>query len=585
MSQPFLAQQARARGQFFSSSDMRDVMTSPSRSRASMRSRSSRGSVDSGTQGLQVWWDERKIMETVTEAFLHKSVGDNSQRAKLNKPIMENLSDTTFAEWILWKARRLLLILLELGEVAKIFDLVESSWDDTDLPLEAEQVAKLRLKDAWQERKFLRRQYAYLVRDLDRGTHIDYESYETIPIEPLKAGLTSINSHDKFVFPRTQQVAIRRAMPLGNSVKDLEFQETLRDLKELSHHHIVGLYASYTYQDEGFLLFAPATELTLKSFLQAPPAIYKSLSKEGKRRQMFDWMHCLAEAVTFLYEKGIVHRDIRPKSILIDGSNIFLADAGVSQRIEVGNRPTSSPEKPNYEYAAPEIYRRSITRQESVRKMIYSGRGVTRRSSNDPPSTPHMPDMQVVDWVQSTQSQIRQSDVFSLACVFLEILTFVQGKHSMKDFASHRAAKNRRGARGARGALADQSFHANLEQVTTWIAGMAREADKKDDSNVKRAASLCAEMLFKEPTQRPEPRAIKERLYIMAEEACHPNIPHCGNDSFRADRIFSFGGDWSSTMDEILNTPVTDYAGSPGKRSPSSGPTSFTWFHLESKNA
>ncbi|KAK6359160.1 hypothetical protein TWF696_000328 [Orbilia brochopaga] len=582
MSQPFLAQQARARGQPFSISD---TMMSPTRSRASVRSRSSRGSVDSGASGsssLHIWWDERRIVETVTEDFLYKSFGDESQKVKLNRPIMENLSDTTFAEWILWKARRFLLILLELGEVAKIFDLVESSWDDTDLPLDAKQVAKLGLKDASLGRKFLRRQYAYLVRDLDRGMHIDYESYETIPLEPLKTGLKSINSHDKFVFPRTQQVAIRKTMPLGDSVKDLEFQETLRELKELTHHHIVGLYASYTFQDEGFLLFAPATELTLKSFLQNPPTIYKSLSKEGKRRQMFDWMHCLAEAVTFLYEQGIVHRDIRPKSILIDGSTIFLADAGVSQRIDVGNKSSSCPNKPNYEYAAPEIYRRSVTRQEPVRNIIYSGRAVARRSSHDPPSTLHMPDMHFVDWVQSTQAQTRQSDIFSLACVFLEILTFLQGKHSIKDFAAHRGAKNRRGARGARGALADQSFHANLEQVSTWIAGMHRESDKKNDGNVKRAISLCAEMLFKEPTQRPEPRAAKDRLFVMVEEECHPNVPHCGNDSCRTDRIFSFGGDWSSTIEEMLHTPVTEYAGSPGKQSGSPS-SSFAWFQVDSK--
>ncbi|KAF3906873.1 hypothetical protein ABW21_db0207499 [Orbilia brochopaga] len=582
MSQPFLAQQARARGNPFSSIN---TMMSPTRSRASVRSRSSRGSVDSGTpgsNGMHAWWDERRIMETVTEEFLNKSIGEESLRSKLDKPIMENLSDTTFAEWILWKARRLLLILLELGEATKIFDLVESSWDDTDLPLETDQVAKIGLKDVSVEKKFLRRQYAYLVRDLDRGTHIDYESYETIPIEPVKTGLTSISSHDKFVFPRTQQVTIRKTMPLGDTVKDLEYQETLRELKDLTHHHIVGLYASYTFQDEGYFLFAPATDLTLKSFLQNPPTTYKSFSKDGKRRQMFDWMHCLAEAVTFLYEQGIVHRDIRPKSILIDGSTIFLADAGVSQRIDVGNKPTSSPHKPNYEYAAPEIYRRSFTRQESARNVIYSGRAVARRSSHDTPTTPHMPDMHVVDWVQSTQAQIRQSDVFSLACVFLEILTFIQGKNSIKDFAAHRAAKNRRGARGARGALADQSFHANLEQVSTWIAGMNREADKKNDANIKRAISLSAEMLFKEPTQRPEPRAAKDRLYVMVEEECRPNMPHCGNDNCRDDRIFSFGGDWSNTIDDIVHTPVTDYAESPIKQSGGLG-SSFAWFQVESK--
>ncbi|KAK6514766.1 hypothetical protein TWF506_007128 [Arthrobotrys conoides] len=581
MNQTFIVQQARARGQASREHNDRisTFMMAQARSRISVQSRSSRGSVDSTGQtssnAPQIWWDERRIMETVTNSFLQRSIGDESLRAKLHMPMMEGLSDTTFAEWILWKAKRFFLILLELGEVAKVFDLVESSWDDTDLPLDSEQISRLRLKDQSVERKFLRRQYAFLVRDLDKGAHINYDAYETIPMEPLKTGLTvGINSHDKFIFPRTQQVVIRKTMPLSDQVREEEFQGTIQYLKELTHHHIVGLYASYTVQDDGYLLFAPATELTLKSFFQTPPTIYKSLSKEGKRRQMFDWMHCLSDAVTFLYERGIVHRDIRPKSILIDGTNIFLADTGVSQRLDIGNRSATSTEKPNYEYAAPEIYRRSLTRQETVRNVIYSGRAVSRRGSHDSAVAGAMPDMHVVDWVQSTEDQIKRSDIFSLACVYLEIITFLQGKRSMKDFASHRAAKNRRGARGARGALADQSFHANLEQVNTWIAMITKEADRKNDGNVKRAASLCSEMLFKEPTQRPEPWVIRDRLFVMAEEECNPNIPHCGNECYRTDRVFSFG-DWGSTMDEVLHTPVTDYGGSPGR---SNG---FSWFHAD----
>ncbi|EWC48740.1 hypothetical protein DRE_00045 [Drechslerella stenobrocha 248] len=578
MYQLFALQQARARAQNHHSESSSGATMSQSRSRASVHSRSSRGSVDAGSNPLQAWWDERRVSETVTEAFLHKSIGDESLREKLNKPIMENLSDTTFAEWILWKARRLLLLLLEMGETAKIFELVESSWDDTDLPLEPEQVAKLGLKDISIEKRFLRRQYAFLVRDLDRGAHVDYDAYETIPLEAVKSGLSVSSSNDKFIFPRTQQIVIRKSIPLGKAESEVEFHETIRELKEFTHHHIVGLYASYTFQDEGFLLFAPAAELTLKSFFQTPPAIYKSLSTEGKRRQMFDWMHCLSDAVRFLHEKGIVHRDIRPKSILIDGSTIFLADAGVSQRVEAGNKPSSSPAKPNYEYAAPELYKRSVTKQESARNVVFSGRAIARRGSHETTMTTAAPDMRVVDWVQSTQSQIQYSDIFSLACIFLEILTFLQGKQSPKDFASHRAAKNRRGARGARGALADQSFHANLEQVGTWIAGMKREADQKGDINVQRAINLCAEMLFKEPTQRPEPRIIMDRLFVMVEEECHPNVPHCINESYRADRIFSFAGEWGSTVDEMLHTPVTDYSGSPGKAS-----NGFAWFHADSK--
>jgi len=331
----------------------------------------------------------------------------------------------------------------------------------------------------------------------------------------------------------------------------------VKDLKTYKHPHIISIFASYTYQDEGVILSTPATSFTLKTFFSTPSLFYKHMSPESKRRQMLDWMHCLSDAVTFLYENNIVHYDISPKTILIDGTNIVLAAADTSL-----SRHERIPASQNYEYAAPELHKKVL--RLNFRKSLHHHEPITKP-------------VQIMDWVKSTDEETKKCDIFSMGCTFLEMITFVLDSKKIKQFATHRGAKNRRGGRGARAVIADQSFHANLEQVSSWMSTLSAEHTKPIDQNLMKAVDISKEMLCKNPQQRPEPRNIRSQIYALAESECHGTFPHCAQ--LHAHKTHDIWKDFG--FRDVLQSPgLQEFCLAPVNHiSPSTNDHEFAWFN------
>ena len=88
----------------------------------------------------QVWWTEERIDEKVNQDFVISRL-QPKEREWLNRPVgFGDLTDDTYLEWIVEKAKRLFLILVEIGEADRIFAVVEKSWDDDDLPLSMDDI-------------------------------------------------------------------------------------------------------------------------------------------------------------------------------------------------------------------------------------------------------------------------------------------------------------------------------------------------------------------------------------------------------------------------------------------------------------
>jgi serine/threonine protein kinase len=506
-----------------------------------------------------MWWDDERIEATVTRQFVLSQLRPDEQE-RLDSPLGfgDGLTDDTYWEWIELKAKRIFLILVDLGVPDQIFGVIDDSWDDDDLPVPLDQVERLRLtfnKDEKLEKKFFIRQFDYLLRFIRKGENIYYSDAEVVTLEQAEkrpvgavAGLMHSNV-DKVQLPgRPDDIFLRRRIHLGEApgrMPQEEFLAGLQQMRAVEHYHLTSLWASYIYRGFGYLLLTPVHESTLKSFLSITPPSIKILAKRDRRILLLNWIHCLADAIAFLHGQGIAHGNVKPSNVMLDvDNNIFLGDTGIFPESTITGEKRGF-DKEAYDYSSPEQARPPlaatihlpVSRPEFMRRnpgpgSISSSSGTAFSSSvfsstneiasvfttstdpipaTSPPHTTRHP---------GRKYDPQKSDIFSLGTIFLEILTFLL-KRASRNFASHRSAKNKTPGRG--GGLPDSSFHKNLGQVETWMSTLTKEAGKKEDQlfrGVSHIISLCAEMLQPNPDERPNATIVKERLYTILFKHC-----------------------------------------------------------------
>jgi serine/threonine protein kinase len=528
----------------------------------------------SAFQTENMWWDEKIIEATVTRQFvLSHLLPDEQRRLDLPLGFGGGLTDDTYMDWIDQKAKRIFLILVDLGVPDQIFGVIDDSWDDDDLPIPLDQVARLRLtyeRDEKFERRFYQRQFAYLLRHMQYGDRIFYDDDEVVPLELVDkrpvVGLAPSNV-DKIYLPNeADHILLRRKIPLGLGAGQMPQEEFLSGIEQkraLEHKHLVTIWASYVHKSNGYLLLTPVNDGTLKSFMTITPPSIKIMAKKDRRILFLNWLHCLASALAFLHKQGLAHRKIKPSNVMMDiDNNIFLNDSGLLTHHQATDAKKSF-DKESYDYAAPEQWSERPPSSPPPRVVVQP---ITRHQSRNapPPGTPRPLSDQSFPNPTSSASAVtayetesiytipfhpsrpdpQKSDIFSLGCVMLDIMTALMKRQS-RSFTSHRSSKNKTPGRG--GGLPDSSFHKNLEQVESWIGILAKDASKKEDKlfrGVSHILHLVSRMLSLNPRERPDAQVVRERLGDILTRLSGIEDLCC---STRADRVAPVT--WSLTSD------------------------------------
>lgn len=517
-----------------------------------------------------MWWDEERIHATVNRQFILSKLRPDEQ-ARLDEPLGfgDGLTDDTYIDRIEQKVKRIFLILVDLGVPDQIFGVIDDSWDDDDLPVPLDHVERLKLtydKDQKLERRFFQRQFIYLLRNIQKGVHEYYDDEEVVPLELAEnrpvAGLTHSNIDKVFLPGRPDEVFVRQRVPFGTTpgcMPQEEFLSGLDVLRNLGHHHIESLWASYIHQGSGYLLLRPVSDVSLKSFLNVTPQSVKILSKLDRRMLVLNWIHCLAEAVSFLHGQGHAHRAIMPSNILLDADNhIFLSDPSVFGAEKTGL------DNDMYDYQAPEqpaqpppdltssrhsIRRSAMTQSVSAIRQstlasndsssVYASSGKSSAGGLAPgilPTAKHDP---------------QKADIYSLGTIFLEIMTFLM-KRSSRNFASHRSSKNK--TTGRAGGLPDSSFHKNPEQVESWMTILAKEGKKKEDKVfrcVSHVLALTDKMLNPDPEKRPSAHEVEEKVYFILVKHAGLGPTSASRGLLHCVRREAKGNEWIFGIDQL----------------------------------
>ncbi|KAI4190977.1 MAG: hypothetical protein L6R41_000427 [Letrouitia leprolyta] len=468
------------------------------------------------------WWTDVRIKTTVTRDYINREIGPRRFQDALHHPLAfgDGLTDDTYLDWILDKGRRCFLILNFIGVPERIFQLIDKSLDDDDLPLSEEALYDLNLFGAKSEtldKKFYRQQFSVLVQELVPGGHQDFGADEVVPVEPRngrKGSLGGASQTSDRVYVHEKVYTRKKIATSGdNGVDRVHFVMHLKALQSLKHPHLISVWATYTQQDYSYMLLCPVTELTLKQFLDDQPKFFKGLEKQQRRETLLRWTHCVVSALAYLHDHDFTHQNIRPSNVTIDSSNsIYLANFAALNALDTVEGKGQAYRTEIYEHAAPENWRRKASVYETAPdKTIHLGGSRTARRIRpltNPPLTrpsPFFTTQRARSATTTTSSSNSSSnsrpkktlittfspsenfapaatpaDVFSLSTVILYLTSLLLG-YGPKSFATHRSRHNRQAGRG--GAPADASFHANLHEVGTWMELLmkdAKEREKKD---------------------------------------------------------------------------------------------------------
>ena len=513
---------------------------------------------------MTAWWSNERISATVNAAYVERELGSKNLVEKVHCVLAfgDGLTDDTYLDWILERSPRFFLILNEIGVPEKIFEIIDKSFADDDLPLSQDTLWELNLfggKSETLDKKFHREQFNFLIQELEPGGHVDYGDWAVVPVEPFVKRPSIAKANDKVYAHGNLYTRKRIAVFDDNSIDEVQFITHLKSLSTIHHPHLVSIWSSYSQENLLYVLLTPATEITLKSFLEEQPKAFKSLDKAERRETFLTWTHCLAAALAYLHDRGFTHQTIRPSTITVDHNNkIYLGDYSALKSLDTEDSPNSYNGE-LYDHAAPENWLRKPRLHETAAlKTIPPGGGRTSRRIPKTPTTerktslplPSMPvnttrtssksgssgssthtsrprnalittftpierRTSIASSTTSRSSKLEAADVFSLTTILITLLSMIL-QHTPKTFASHRSRLNRQAGRGT--APPDASFHKNLNQVAKWLDILAKEAGQREKKDMKfwgavgENVKLCRFGIKKEAKERMVAKELDHKI-------------------------------------------------------------------------
>ena len=267
-------------------------------------------------------------------------------------------------------------------------------------------------------------------------------------------------------------------------------------IKRLEHQHVIRLIGTYTHGPFLGLLLWPVATCDLASLLEDVDWLQKaygeplSPSRElddptedlteqiseretrlaalglrkdsgtATRTAVIEFLGgsigCIASAVAYLHASGIKHKDLKPSNILLSADGLWITDFGTATDFSIlTSSATENGERGTPKYFAPEM-------------ASYAPTG-------------------------------RAADIFSMGCIFLEMITLCIGY--TLDLTLSLREKN------------DRSFQSNLETIKQWFKfGRIYSRDPPDEHFL----GLVRTMMRADPNERPTASTVEEDVALIS---------------------------------------------------------------------
>ncbi len=361
---------------------------------------------------------------------------------------------------------------------------------------------------------FSTEQYRAVTRTWDEGHHLEIEEEEPLPLE--FAGEYNEGSYGKVVmvkdshtgalYARKQQRTSAEAQENAAYRKHLKV-ETER-LRNLRHNHVVQLVKTYQRGRVYAMILKPAATTDLERLILRYPGnkfdtTYQCRTREWVGPILMYAFGCLSEGLAYIHSHNIRHKDIKPANILYErafdnqGPRLLWADFGLAYDFSAtGNSKTRTTRVYSQRYAAPEI--------------VASGtKLVPERTANVRPDLDRIVeggeeivvDAEIESEFRETEENGhgRMTDIFSLGCVFLELLACLLNEKLPMDRKD--AEDPKQPPRNTEHLPQEvKMFSQHLPKLTRWAQ---RHIESDIDRKLKPLLGLAIKMISPQPKDRP----------------------------------------------------------------------------------
>lgn len=127
-------------------------------------------------------------------------------------------------------------------------------------------------------------------------------------------------------------VAIKKFKESDNNpiIKKIALRE-VKALKNLDHKNVVKFKEAFKRDNKLNIVFEFVEKTVLEDIETSPAGVSTPLIRS--------YLYQLLKALRYLHKNGIIHRDVKPENLLVDGQGILkLCDFGFARRVqEAGN--------------------------------------------------------------------------------------------------------------------------------------------------------------------------------------------------------------------------------------------------------
>jgi serine/threonine protein kinase len=305
------------------------------------------------------------------------------------------------------KCPRTYIVLRTIGELDVLQRLLTEGFTDQWFPVEHRGLPSFLSPST--KSKFVQSQSIVMTKsmDLEHGRHRHFAPGEPLPFDILgRLGSGGYGQVDKIAskisFRHYALKRIRRRAAFGNNSKEAmkRFKSEIQIVKSIEHRHIIQYVGSYTDKTYLGLVMAPVADTDLAAFLEQTCVYIQTASSANAGSSVLrlrdqalasemsstvrTYFGCLAAALSYLHDRSIKHKDVKPQNILVHQGNVLLTDFGLSRDFaeDIGSTTSGiTPASPRY--SPPEV-------------AVYEARNTS-------------------------------ADVWSLGCVFIEMVAALHG--------------------------------------------------------------------------------------------------------------------------------------------------------------